>query len=256
MTTAQRSRLASSRGGVGPLTGTGRSKVTLRTSCCTEPSAAIARITMVFVPSRSLTGAAMATDLFDGRSRSWNTWAPFTRTLTSVTPLLEVATAAATVDSSVRRARSSGWVHRMASSLIAGGGPGAATGGAGAAAGGAAGGTGAPAGGAAGGGAAGGGTGAAAGGGAGAATTGGRSRLITSVLSAGMEEDWILTMRRTSGAYHAVTCHDCAPGTCSPPLNGSPASRFAVYTIGRARNSPPTTRTSSAACTFQDRRTG
>ena len=54
-------------------------------------------------------GAAIATDFFGLRSRCWKTWAPFRMTLTSVTPWLDVATAAATLASSVTRARSSGW---------------------------------------------------------------------------------------------------------------------------------------------------
>jgi hypothetical protein len=54
-------------------------------------------------------GAAIASDFFGLRSRCWKTWAPFRMTLTSVTPWLDVATAAATLASSVTRARSSGW---------------------------------------------------------------------------------------------------------------------------------------------------
>jgi hypothetical protein len=70
----------------------------VRTSWRTVPSGSVALITMVLLPSRSLTGAATATERLGGRSTSLNTSAPFKRTLTLATPLPELISAATRLD--------------------------------------------------------------------------------------------------------------------------------------------------------------
>ena len=177
--------------------------------------------TTTFCPSSSLSATLTGMARWGVRSSSRATTTPFSVTTTRLTPLPPDATAARVRVGWLTCCWSFGEEIETSRGPL----PGTAGAGSGGVAGGRAAGPAGRAGTAAGGGVAG---TAAAGGGAAAATVGGGSRLMTSKLSASMDADWILMIRRTSGAYHAVTCHDCAPGTCSGLRNASPESRFAV----------------------------
>ena len=73
------------------------------------PSGSRAVSTIVFAPSRSVTGAVTSTERGDVDSVWRRTSVPFSVTVTLPTPRLDVTTAATTVCASVTRAPSAGW---------------------------------------------------------------------------------------------------------------------------------------------------
>ena len=80
----------------------------MRTSWRVVPSVSAAVTTMALGPGLRVSGTVTASEVGGVRSACCATSAPLSLTLTRATPLLDVTTAATTLDSSVRRARSSG----------------------------------------------------------------------------------------------------------------------------------------------------
>ncbi len=82
--------------------------MTVRSSCLMVPSDSVAVTTMALAPSRKVTGALTAIERGGVLSLCWCTWVPLRATVTLATPLLDVTSAATTLDSSLTRERSSG----------------------------------------------------------------------------------------------------------------------------------------------------